>query len=138
MDVFRRRVSDSAQDWVRVGQRVKHRYFGTGVIVQVQQPPPLKSGKKSSRMPHVWVQLDVGRVAELGLPADHSALRPRRWFDITTRRRRTIRCDVCGGHPVVVTGTHVAVGAPSMTAQRCMDHQDNLDVMENTLPADRV
>lgn len=131
-------VTDEDRGWVRVGERVKHRHYGTGIIVQVESPRPLKSGKPSRRLPHVWVQLDAGRVAELGLAADQAFLRPRRWFDITTRRRRSFRCDVCGRHPVVVTAIQASPGGRSMTAQRCMDHRDSLDVFENTLPSDCV
>jgi hypothetical protein len=117
----------SPEKWLAVGGKVKHRLYGTGRVVQIE----------SKKMLLVWVAFDRGDVKTLGI-TDPPVLRPRRWYDVTTRQVASIRCDICGARPVVVMASQRAPGDTWMTAQRCMDHRDNVDVVENTLPSDRV
>jgi hypothetical protein len=116
----------SPEEWLAVGRQVKHRLYGTGRVVQVE----------SKKMLLLWVAFDRGDVKTLGI-TNQPVLRPRRWYDVTTRPVSSIRCDVCGARPVVVMASQRA-GATWMTAQRCMDHRDNVDVVEDTLPSDCV
>lgn len=104
-------------DWLSVGDRVKHKTFGTGTVVQM---------KAEKGMHHVWVELDRGDVTALGISPTADFLRPRRWYDLTTRRRRSIRCDVCGGAPVVATALHSYPGATLDRTQVCSEHRDSL------------
>jgi hypothetical protein len=80
--------------WLQVDADVVHRVFGTGRVVDIA---PIKGALV------VFVEFDRGDVVALDPEWVGTDMRPRRWWDLTTRVRRSIRCDVCHGRPVVVT-----------------------------------
>lgn len=102
-------VSVPMPSWLQVGADVVHRAFGTGRVVDIG---PIKGALV------VFVELDRGDVVALDPEWAEAHMRPRKWWNLTTRVRRSIRCDVCHGRPVVVT-----VAGSKGTQQFCREHK---------------
>jgi hypothetical protein len=102
-------VPSQMPSWLQVGVDVVHPSFGTGRVVEIG----LAKGA-----PVVWVEFDRGDVKMLDPEWATKHVRPRESSDRTTPTDQSIRCDVCHGHPVVVTVTD-----SKGTQQFCREHK---------------
>lgn len=107
----RRKGVNSVPDepWMEVGRQVVHSTFGTGTVVNVGE---------YKGAPAVWVDFDRGDRKVLDPAYGGQHVRSRTRGDKQTPITPSIRCDVCGGRPVVVT-----IAGPDGRDQFCDDHR---------------
>ncbi len=94
---------------MEVGRAVVHSTFGTGTVVHVGEYKNAAA---------VWIDFDRGdrKMLDPTYAVNHTRLRSGK--DKPTPVAASIRCDVCGRRPVVVT-----VAGPDGTQQFCDDHR---------------